>query len=194
MLTQIERPRWISGSEVLGRAYELAFEAHRDQLRATDATPFLDHVVEVGRLLLELGYTDDVVAAGLLHDSVERGTLTEGELQAAMGDAISALVLALTEDAGIESFGDRKLALRRQVEAAGEPAMTIFAADKLSDIRGLRRGLRESPETIAERIGASVGGMAGHYQHSVEMIERNSIDPEFVELLRGELGQLSHAA
>ena len=81
------------------------------------------------------------MAAGLLHDAVERGTLSEAELRAAIDDEISDLVLALTEDASIESFAERKEALREQVKAAGAPAVTIFAADKLSDIRGLARGV-----------------------------------------------------
>ena len=118
----------ISGSDLLGAAYGLAAEAHGDQCRATDQAPFLDHVVEVGRLLHEAGFDDEIVAAGLLHDAVERGTLSEARLRAEVDEEISALVLALTEDAAIDSFAKRKEALRDQVRAAGSRAIRSSAA------------------------------------------------------------------
>lgn len=78
---------------------------------------------------------------GLLHDSVERGTLSEEELRSEMGESISSLVLTLSEDPAIESFDRRKAGFREQVAVAGGRAVTVFAADKLSDILGLRRGI-----------------------------------------------------
>ncbi len=181
-------PPWIAESPVLARPYRLAAEAHVSQERPSDGAPFLDHVVEVAVLLHEAGFDDELVAAGLLHDAVERGTLTEERLRSATGDPISSLVLALTEDPGIEAFADRKAALRRQVSAAGPRALTIFAADKLSDIRGLRRGIARFGEASTEaRIGTSIEGMAGHYRESVEMIRASRPDLEFAPALQAEL-------
>ena len=48
--------------------------------------------------------------------------------------------------------------------AAGPRAITIFAADKLSDIRGLQRGIDASRDSIEARMGASTAAMAGHYR------------------------------
>jgi|GEM_PF-5294244 len=78
--------------------------------------------------------------------------------------------MALSEDPEIESFEERKAALRDQVAVAGVRAVTIFAADKLSDIAGLRRGIDESREAAEARMGASVANMASHYRDSVQMI------------------------
>jgi (p)ppGpp synthase/HD superfamily hydrolase len=180
-------PLWVAESPQLTRAYRLAAQAHAAQQRPSDGAPFLDHVLEVATSLYDAGFNEELVAAGLLHDAVERGTLTEERLRAAMGNAICSLVLALTEDSGIESFADRKGALRDKVKAAGERAVTIFAADKLSDIRGLRRGVDRFGESIEERIGTTIDGMAGHYRASVEMIEASHPAMEFVPALRSEL-------
>jgi guanosine-3',5'-bis(diphosphate) 3'-pyrophosphohydrolase len=185
---------WASDSPLLRRAHALAAEAHGEQRRATDRELFLVHVIEVGELLHEAGYDEDLVAAGLLHDAVERGSLTEARLRAEMDDGISALVLALTEDPEIASFAERKRALRRQVEAAGTRAITIFAADKLSDIRGLRRGIAADRESIEGRMGTTVNAMAGHYRESVAMIEASGLDSELVATLRAELAELASMA
>lgn len=80
-----------------------------------------------------------------------------------MGDAIASLVMALT-DRSLESFAERKAGLRVQVMAAGPRAIAIFAADKLSDIRGLQRGIDASRDSIEARMGASTAAMAGHYR------------------------------
>ncbi len=176
------RAEWISASPLLTRACALAETAHGSEVRATDGRPFLDHVTEVGTLLFEAGVDEEVVAAGLLHDAVERGTLTEVELRNEMGNEIATVVLTLTEDAKVEDFAARKAALRDQVAAAGGPALTIFAADKLSDILGLRRGIERFGNSVEDRMGTSVGSMAGHYRESVELIESGGSDTFLAQL------------
>lgn len=142
-------------------------------------------------MLHRAGFDDELVAVGLLHDAVERGTLGTDELEEQMGAKIASLVLALSEDSTIGSFDQRKAGLRNQVESAGEPAMTVYAADKLSDIAGLRRGVETRRVGIEQRMGASVPSMAAHYRESVEMIEAAQPDSVFLPSLRRELGLLT---
>jgi GTP diphosphokinase / guanosine-3',5'-bis(diphosphate) 3'-diphosphatase len=138
--TDVAPPAGVTASPLQASAYSLAQSAHRHQRRPTDGRPFLDHVTEVATFLHEAAFDERLVAVGLLHDSVERGSLSTDELRGEMGEEIASFVLALTEDAPIASFEMRKAALRDQVRAGGELAVTAFAADKLSDIIGLRRG------------------------------------------------------
>ncbi len=114
-------------------------------------------------------------------------------MRAEVDEEILALVLALTEDAEISSFAERKQALREQVAAAGSGAITIFAADKLSDIRGLKRGIGASRDSIEARMGTTVEAMAGHYRDSVAMIEQSEPESVFVAALKTELDELEAA-
>src|SRR5262249_39113367 len=93
-------PAWINRSPLLADAYSLAVAAHGEQRRPSDGRFFLDHVVEVAELLHRAGFDDELVAVGLLHDAVERGTLGEEELREETGERISSLVLILSEDPG----------------------------------------------------------------------------------------------
>jgi hypothetical protein len=181
---------WIAASPLLLHASGLAEAAHRSQRRATDGRPFIDHVTEVAGLLHEAAFDEELVAVGLLHDAVERGTLSEDELRGEVNESISSLVLALTEDATIESFDERKAALREQVKAAGGRAVTVFAADKLSDILGLRRGIQRFGNSVEDRMATSIGSMAGHYRESVELIASERPDSAFLPTLRLELERL----
>ena len=110
-----------------------------------------------------------------------------------MDASICSLVLALTEDATIADFTARKESLREQVRQAGGDAVTIFAADKLSDIRGLRRGIERHRDSIENRMGTTVGDMAGHYEESVAMIEECA-ELSFATELRSEFALLANLA
>lgn len=145
-------------------------------------------------MLHRLEFDEELVAVGLLHDSVERGSLSEPELRDEMGDSIAWLVMVLSENPTIESFEERKAALRAQVAAAGMRSITVFAADKLSDIAGLRRGIDVSREAAEARMGTSVGSMADHYRDSVQMIAAVRPGSAFLSALRLELGRLDSAA
>ncbi len=184
-------PAWVTASPLLASAYSLAESAHRHQRRPTDGRPFLDHVTEVATFLHEAAFDEKLVAVGLLHDSVERGSLSTDELRGKMGEEIASFVMALTEDATIDSFEMRKAALRAQVRAGGELAVTVFAADKLSDIIGLRRGIGQSGQAIEERIGITIAGIAGHYSESVELIESVTPRSTFLPALHEQLDRLA---
>ena len=51
-------------------AYEVAFDAHKDQLRAS-GEPYISHPLAVAFILLELGMDTDTICAAILHDVVE---------------------------------------------------------------------------------------------------------------------------
>jgi len=186
----LDPPQWITDSPPLAEAYSLAEAAHGLQRRASDGHYFLEHVVEVAGMLNRAGFDDELVAVGLLHDAVERGTLSEKELRDGMGASISSLVLTLSEDARIASFDWRKARLRHQVESAGGLAVTVYAADKLSDILGLRRGIEMFGDSLEERLGTDVASMTAHYRESVEMIEAVRPGAAFLPALRVELERL----
>lgn len=194
-LSAARRPfEWISTSPPLEEAFSLAVAAHRSDRRPSDDRLFLEHVTEVAELLRRLAYDEELVAVGLLHDSVERGRLGEPELREAMGDAICDEVMILSEDPAIESFEEQKAALREQVAAAGGRTVTVFAADKLSDIAGLRRGVEASRERVEARLGTSVTCMADHYRGSVGMIAAVRPGSAFLPALRRELSRLEAVA
>ncbi len=187
-------PEWISASELLSDAFSLAAKAHGSERRPSDGRLFLEHVSEVAGLLHRLEFDEELVAVGLLHDSVERGTLGESELRDEMGDSIAWLVMTLSEDPAIESFEERKAALRAQVSVAGGRAVTVFAADKLSDIAGLRRGIDASRKATETRMGTSIASMADHYRDSVRMIAAVRPGSTFLSALRLELDRLDSVA
>jgi (p)ppGpp synthase/HD superfamily hydrolase len=156
---------------------------HAGQIRAADGAPFVEHPLEVGELLRCAGAADDVIAAGVLHDTLERTDATEDELRVRFGDRVAGLVSAVTEESGIRGYARRKAALREQVANAGHDALLVFAADKLSKVRELRLGNAGPPR--ARRLK--------HYRQSLSLLEQRLADSPLVRELRTALDSLPQA-
>ena len=98
--------------------------------------PVLFHSVRVGVYLYENGYSDDVVLAGFLHDTVEGWTTaTEQVVREAFGDNIMRLILASTKDYSIEDSGDRTIELIKRCVQNGQDALIVKAADTIDSFR-----------------------------------------------------------
>jgi hypothetical protein len=139
----------------------------------------------VASLLHDTGASDEVVAAGVLHDVAEKGDADPAELRARFGDRVAALVAVLSEDPAIEDFEARKRALREQVGRAGGDALLIFVADKVSKVRELRLELLSR---AAGRPSAPNGAARlRHYHASLRLAQERIPQEPLVARLRSEL-------
>lgn len=180
-------PPFIADLPVTCEALAFAAERHHGQRRDSDFAPFILHPLEVAVLLRNRGYPDDVVAAGLLHDAIEDTDATVDELRERFGARVAELVSALSDDETIEAYGERKAALRAQVEAAGAPAAAIYAADKVAKARELRATLTRAPDAAGDE---QVQRRLVHYEASLEMLERVLPEHPLPRQLRFELWAL----
>ncbi len=86
----------VADRELVERAYRVAAEAHKGQKRASGA-PYIQHCLAVAEILAELRMPAAVVAAGLLHDTVEDTDLTLDDIRREFGDEIANLVDGVTK-------------------------------------------------------------------------------------------------
>ena len=82
--------------ELLERAYRFAAKAHKGQKRVS-GEPYVNHCLAVAIILAELHVPPVVVAAGLLHDTIEDTSIKLGELRAEFGDEVAKLVDGVTK-------------------------------------------------------------------------------------------------
>ncbi len=131
----------MSDTTLILRAAAFAARKHRDQRRKdADASPYINHPLELARVLAEVGgLTDAATLCGaLLHDTIEDTATSEAELAGLFGPEIAALVAEVTDDKSLPK-AERK---RRQVEHAAsisDKAKRIKLADKicnLTDVAG----------------------------------------------------------
>ncbi len=63
--------RFARASPRIARAFEVARLVHQGAVRKGTSVPYIEHPVAVAQILEEHGYEEDLVVAGLLHDTVE---------------------------------------------------------------------------------------------------------------------------
>ncbi len=180
-------PPFIDDLPLTCEALAYAAEHHSGQRRDSDFAPFILHPLEVAVLLRNRGYSDEVVAAGLLHDAIEDTDATADELRERFGSHVAELVSALSDDEGIEDYGERKAALRAQVAQAGPDAAAIYAADKVAKARELRATLTRAPAAVDDE---TVRRRLEHYEKSLEMLDGALPDHPLPRQLRFELWAL----
>ena len=161
----------VERSELVKRALETARRAHAGQIRhGSDGRPFIDHPIAVAELLVSHRYGDEVVAAGLLHDVVEKSDTGVGEVREAFGDAVGGLVEAMTEDESIPVYEERKEEHRHRIAAAGPAAMAIFAADKLTNVAMLRDAYALIGEGVSDELAVPLDLKVYIWEADLEML------------------------
>jgi len=122
-------------------ALQLAAERHAGQTRRDGITPYVNHPVDVARILVRDGDIDDddeLLAAALLHDTVEDTDTTVEELEDRFGTRVAGLVEEMTDDMSLPRAEQK----RRQIVHAADlspDAELLKLADKISNIGDLTR-------------------------------------------------------
>ena len=152
---------------LIARALDFAARAHVDQRRkGAAAEPYVNHPAEVAALLAEAAPDDGVlIAAGLLHDTVEDTETTAADLEAVFGPDVAGVVAEVTDDKSLPKE-ERK---RRQVASSpgkSRRAKMLKLADKTSNLRALVKSPPESWDLARRReyvdwAGEVVAGCRG---------------------------------
>jgi len=96
LLEQLPENYGVTDRELVIRAYQVAEEAHRQQKRHS-GEPYINHCIAVANILAELKVPSEVIAAGLLHDTVEDTPMTLGDIRREFGDTVKILVDGVTK-------------------------------------------------------------------------------------------------
>lgn len=180
-------PPFVADRPLVRAALRWAESRHHGQRRAVDQAPFILHPAEVAAALSLRGHDDEVVAAGLLHDTIENTDASVADVRREFGDRVARIVAAVSEDPCIAAYDDRKAALRDQVEAADHGAHAVFAADKVVKTRELRAQAARSEAVLDE---PDLRRRLEHYEASLEMLESVAPDMPIVHQLAFELWAL----
>ena len=119
------------------RAAVFAAEKHRGQARkGADAAPYILHPLAVARVLVEEGGVTDaeVIAAGLLHDTIEDTATVYDDLHEAFGERVAGIVAELTDDKRLPKAVRKRRQIRR-AKRLSHGAKQVKLADKLCNLR-----------------------------------------------------------
>lgn len=149
----------------LDEAIKLASRLHRDQTRRdNEKTPYISHLMSVAVLLSEVTDDEDIIIAGLMHDSLEDVSgYTYAKLAADCGERVATIVSHVTEplDANKDKseqlpWLERKEVYLTVLRSGGVESAMVSSADKIHNTESFIRDIKKDDGSFLSRFGSSI--------------------------------------
>ena len=126
------------------KAVLFAVRAHAGTERRGKGFPYIIHPMEAAEIVATITPDPELLAAAILHDTVEDTSVTVEDIRREFGDRIASLVAAesdieLAGQSEEESWHARKQAAIDRLAAASHDAKIVAMGDKLSNMRAISR-------------------------------------------------------
>ncbi len=138
--------------DLIDRAIEAAAKAHRKQVRKGTRIAYITHPFAVGVILAKAGCSEEVIAAGILHDTVEDGRVKLSRIWEEFGEKVASIVEKCTEPDKRRPWNKRKQHTLDSLEEAGLEVKFVVCADKLHNIRSIARDCRKVGDRVWRRF------------------------------------------
>lgn len=122
---------------LLIKALKLTLDAHKNQVRKGDLSPYVGHLIDVVSILSNAGFVDDkLLISALLHDVIEDTDVTLKCLENEYGVEVKNTVMCLTDDKGKALVKRRKDQLNK-AKTASSNVQLIKLADAISNAKSI---------------------------------------------------------
>ena len=152
------------------QAIVFAAKAHKNQTRKVANIPYITHPFAVGMYLQKANCSEEVIAAGILHDTLEDTETTFDELQELFGERIANLVLAASENDQSLPWEVRKQYTVDMLKEASLEEVQVIVADKLHNLKSIQMDLDENGDMIWQRFSRGQQHQHWYYASIVKAV------------------------
>lgn len=145
-------------------AIEVALKAHENQFRKGTDIPYIIHPLAVGIILAKIGCSDDVIVAGILHDTVEDTAITLDDLRDTFGNKVATIVEGASEPNKALPWKDRKKHTIEFLKTASLEVRLVTCADKLHNIRSIDSEHEKIGDKIWDRFNRGKEDQEWYYR------------------------------
>jgi len=140
-------------TSLLDRAIVFAVRAHAGTERRGKGFPYIVHPMEAVEIVATMTRDQELLAAAVLHDTVEDTDVTVEQIREEFGDRIASLVasesdIVLDGCAVEESWHTRKQVAIDRLSRASHDAKIVALGDKLSNMRAIARDYAEQGDAL----------------------------------------------
>lgn len=152
---------------MIDKAIAFATKAHEGQFRKGTTRPFILHPLEVGNIVSTMTEDEEIVAAAILHDTIEDcEQVTTQCIVEQFGERVAEMVLQESEDKS-KTWMERKSHTIEKLRTAPIEIRMIGLADKLSNMRDIDRDYPECGEDLWNRFRMKDKRVIGWYYKSI---------------------------
>lgn len=154
---------------MIEKAISFAFKTHKDQFRK-DGNPYIVHPMTVAMELARNGADENLICAGLLHDTIEDGHATEEILREEFNEEIASLVAIDSEDKSL-SWEERKEKVINDVAIGSKEYKMLICADKLSNLRDVKKDYEKNGDICWTRFKRGKDKQEWFYRNLVNSLK-----------------------
>jgi len=150
-------------------------EVDQKQERKGKGTSYISHPMTVGLILAKAGASEDVVAAGILHDTVEDSVasnkVTYELLTEAFNENVATLVLSVTEENKSLSWEERKAEALLHIASFSHDSVLVKSADILSNCTELVDDFNEVGDEVFTRFNRGREAVLTNYINVADALQ-----------------------
>jgi (p)ppGpp synthase/HD superfamily hydrolase len=149
-------------------------EVYQKQKRKGKDVSYITHPLTVGIILARAQASEDVVAAGILHDTIEdsipQKKVTHGMLAERFGKRVADLVESVTERDKSLPWEERKAAALRRIGEYDYDSLSVKSADVVSNNSEILDDHARYGDEVFDRFSAPKEKMIQHHLRVIEAI------------------------
>jgi myo-inositol-1(or 4)-monophosphatase len=140
-------------STLLDRAIVFAVRAHAGTERRGKGFPYIVHPMEAVEIAATMTPDQEVLAAAVLHDTVEDTDVTIEQIRSEFGERVASFVATESDEPhqrldSVENWRARKQAAINRIARASRDAKIVALGDKLSNMRAIARDYAEQGDRL----------------------------------------------
>jgi GTP diphosphokinase / guanosine-3',5'-bis(diphosphate) 3'-diphosphatase len=159
------------GLKMINKAISFATLAHQGQMRKGSNIPYIFHPLEVGYILAQITEDEEIICAGILHDTAEDAAVSLDTIKKLFSERTAKLVATQSENKAL-SWEERKRHTIEylKLEATYEEKL-ICVADKLSNIRSTNKDFKKLGGNLWSRFNKGYEDQKWYYTSLVESLQ-----------------------
>ncbi|MEH7074581.1 HD domain-containing protein [Neobacillus drentensis] len=175
---------------IIQKAINFATVAHRNQTRKSTDIPYISHPFAVGMLLQKEGCSDSVIAAGILHDTLEDTDTNYETLVEHFGEHIANLVRAASEHDKSLPWQARKQHTIDSLKNLTLEEIQVITADKLHNLQSIRDDFEMIGAQVWTRFNRGVEDQHWYYASIVKELAPRKNECNLIGELEREVTHL----
>jgi len=149
-------------------------EIYQKQKRKGKDVAYITHPMTVGVILAMAGAREDVIIAGILHDtiedSVEEKKVDEKMLAERFGEKVTEIVKSVSEDKDCHIWEERKMCAREKINNFNHDSLLVKSADVVSNVTELIDDFIIGGDDIFKRFGGPKEKVVANYLEVMDLI------------------------
>ena len=157
---------------LIEKSIHFALMAHEGVKRKGKNRPYILHPIEVMTIVAGMTDEEEVIAAAVLHDTIEDTGVEREDIAKEFGDRVADLVASESEDKrenlpAESTWLDRKQETINHIQEADDDVKLICLGDKLANLRELAQDYAELGDSLWERFNQKDKALHGWYYGSI---------------------------